>query len=222
MSQPPPSLLASPRAAARLSMPDFFLSAPSPFSRSQKKPCATTIRASAARSFLSAAAASSLRNAVKDGSSIGLGKTIATGLYGPGGGAGGRGCADAVPAVSTAPRTAMSQRLRMESLRRAELSDEISMAASQRIGLAQAAGKERRGGSAGSVPGSARSFRHAQDRQSAHADKQQAKHQRDGEQAVLMADHVADHIGAGDAGGDDGGGDDGAQRQRNRRHELGD
>jgi hypothetical protein len=60
-------------------MPDFFLSAPSPFSRSQKKPCVAVSWASAARSFFSAAAPSCLRKAAKDGSSTGFGSVMATG-----------------------------------------------------------------------------------------------------------------------------------------------
>src|ERR1700687_5340422 len=82
MSQPAPSLLLRPSALARLSMPDLRLSALLPFSRGQKKPCATTRLAKAARSLRAAASLICLRKASKLASAIGFGNAIATGLYG--------------------------------------------------------------------------------------------------------------------------------------------
>src|SRR6185503_2710596 len=61
----------------------------------------------------------------------------------------------------------------------------------------------------------------AQDRQSPHADEQQAEHQSDREQAALVSNHVADDIGTGDTGGDDGGGNNCAERERHARNEFG-
>ena len=63
--------------------------------------------------------------------------------------------------------------------------------------------------------------RKAQDRQSAHADKQQAEDERDGEQAAFVANDVADDIGAGDADGNNGGGNNGAEREPHTGDELG-
>ena len=65
--QPEPSLASSSIAAARLSMPDFFLLALSPFSPIQKKLLAMS-RARTARSLRFAMSASCLRNASKLGS----------------------------------------------------------------------------------------------------------------------------------------------------------
>ena len=84
MSQPAPSLFLRPRAAARLSMPDLRLSARSPFSPIQKKPCPTTSFARAARSLCCATSPSCLRNASRVGSLMACGAFTATGLYGPG------------------------------------------------------------------------------------------------------------------------------------------
>src|SRR5262245_716157 len=66
-----------------MSTPDFF-GAFLPSSRSQKKPLATTMRASAALSFRCATATISLRKASKLGSLSGAGSVTASGLYGLG------------------------------------------------------------------------------------------------------------------------------------------
>ena len=84
MSQPAPSLFFRPSAAARLSIPDFRLSARSPFSPIQKNPWPTTSFASAARSFCCDTSPSCLRNASRAASLTACGGVTVTGLYGPG------------------------------------------------------------------------------------------------------------------------------------------